>query len=216
MPMNNFIGIFALGYGHYCKEKRISFITNYLNSLSFKKFSTRQPDELILEMQNGNETAFARIYTLYSEALYGIVYSDVLDSAIAEETLQDVFIKIWNNLKSYDINKGRFFTWALNIARNTAIDQTRSEAYKNSKKNLSTANFVDIFSGSDSLNRSTNALEIKKFVGQLKPICIKIIDLLYFKGFIQKEAVEELEMPLGSLKTRDRNCIKSLQTSVLE
>lgn len=175
----------------------------------------RQPDELIVEMQNGNEKAFARIYTLYSEALYGIVNSIVRDSDIAEETLQDVFIKIWNNRASYDINKGRFFTWALNIARNTSIDATRSKAYKNSKKNLSTTNFVDILSSSDNLNRSTNAIGIKKFVDALKPFCIKIIDLLYFKGFTQKDAAENLEIPLGTLKTRNRNCIKQLQANVL-
>ncbi|GEQ85917.1 RNA polymerase sigma factor SigK [Patiriisocius marinistellae] len=175
----------------------------------------RQPDELILEMQNGNEKAFARIYTLYSEALYGIVYSVVRDSDLAEETLQDVFIKIWNNSKSYDINKGRFFTWALNIARNTSIDATRSKAYKNSKKNLSTTNFVDIISSTDNLNKKTNSIGIAKFVERLKPVCIKIIDLLYFKGYTQVDAAKELEMPLGTIKTRNRNCIKELQMQVL-
>ncbi|MGJ8666345.1 MAG: RNA polymerase sigma factor [Patiriisocius sp.] len=175
----------------------------------------RQPDELILEMQNGNEKAFARIYTLYSEALYGIIYSVVRDSDLAEETLQDVFIKIWSNSKSYDIEKGRFFTWALNIARNTSIDATRSKAYKNSKKNLSTTNFVDIISSTDSLNKKTNAIGITKFVERLKPVCIKIIDLLYFKGYTQVDAAKELEMPLGTVKTRNRNCIKELQMQVL-
>lgn len=174
-----------------------------------------QPNELILEMQNGNEKAFTRIYAMYSEALYGIIYSILKDSDIAEETLQDVFIKIWNNRSSYDIDKGRFFTWALNIARNTSIDKTRSKAFKNSKKNLSTTNFVDILSGSDSLNQSTNAIGIRKFVDALKPVCIKIIDLLYFKGFTQKDAAEQLEIPLGTLKTRNRNCIKQLQSNVL-
>ncbi|GER59100.1 RNA polymerase sigma factor [Patiriisocius marinus] len=174
-----------------------------------------QPNELILEMQNGDEKAFARIYSMYSEALYGIVYSILKESDIAEETLQDVFIKIWNNKSSYDIDKGRFFTWALNIARNTSIDRTRSKAFKNSRKNLSTTNFVDILSGSDSLNQSTNAIGIRKFVDALKPVCIKIIDLLYFKGFTQKDAAEQLEIPLGTLKTRNRNCIKQLQSNVL-
>ena len=144
-----------------------------------------QPNELILEMQNGNEKAFTRIYAMYSEALYGIIYSILKDSDIAEETLQDVFIKIWNNRSSYDIDKGRFFTWALNIARNTSIDKTRSKAFKNSKKNLSTTNFVDILSGSDSLNQSTNAIGIRKFVDALKPVCIKIIDLNVFKNLSQ-------------------------------
>lgn len=174
-----------------------------------------QPDHLIIEMQKGNEKAFSTLYTMYSEAIYGIIYSIVLDESIAEEILQDVFIKVWNNSSSYSVNKGRFFTWLLNIARNTSIDETRSKAFKNSRKNLSTSNFVDILSSSDSLNRKTNSIGIRKFVDALKPTCIKIIDLLYFKGFTQAEASKTLEIPLGTLKTRNRNCINDLRTMVL-
>jgi RNA polymerase sigma-70 factor (ECF subfamily) len=174
-----------------------------------------QPNALILEMQNKNETAFSKIYAMYSEAIYGIIYSVVLDEEIAQEVLQDVFIKVWNNSESYDSKKGRFFTWLLNIARNSAIDKTRSKAYKNSKKNLSTSNFVDILSGSDNLNQKVNAIGIRKFVDALKPACVKIIDLLFFKGYTQAEAAKTLEIPLGTLKTRNRNCIQDLRTLVL-
>ncbi|HIB48431.1 MAG TPA: sigma-70 family RNA polymerase sigma factor [Flavobacteriaceae bacterium] len=174
-----------------------------------------QPNELIISMQKGDERAFSKLYTMYSEAIYGIIYSIVLDEAIAEEVLQDAFIKIWNNSNSYDITKGRFFTWILNIARNTAIDKTRSKSYKNSKKNLSTTNFVDILQSGDNLNKATNAIGVRKFVEKLKPTCIKIIELLFFKGFTQKDAAENLEMPLGTLKTRNRNCLKDLRLVVL-
>lgn len=93
-----------------------------------------QQDGLILELQNGNQRAFERIYELYSESTYGIIYSIVHDEKIAEEVLQDVFLKIWNNSSSYNSDKGRFFTWVLNIARNASIDQIRSKSHKNSQK----------------------------------------------------------------------------------
>lgn len=174
-----------------------------------------QPTVLIAEMQSGNEKAFSTLYDMYSKAVYGIIYSIVLNEDLAQEVLQDVFIKIWNKSKNYDIEKGRFFTWILNIARNAAIDETRSKTYKNSKKNLTTDNFVDILSSSDSLNTKVNSIGIQKFVEKLKPTCIKIIDLLYFKGFTQADAAKDLDMPLGTLKTRNRNCIQELRTMVL-
>lgn len=174
-----------------------------------------QPNKLIIEMQNGSEKAFSNLYILYSEAIYGIIYSIVLDKETAEEVLQDVFVKVWNNAASYSIDKGRFFTWLLNIARNTAIDHTRSKAYKDSKKNLRTTNFVDILSSTDSLNKSTNSIGIKKFVEALKPTCIKLIELLYFKGYTQAEASKTLEIPLGTLKTRNRSCINELRVMIL-
>ncbi len=174
-----------------------------------------QPDLLILQMQQKNEKAFERLYTMYSEALHGIIYSIVLEETIAEEVLQDTFIKIWDNSEAYDVKKGRFFTWILNIARNTAIDKTRSKNYKNSKKNLTTTNFVDILTSYDNLNSTTNAIGIKKFVDKLKPMCINIIELLFFKGYTQKDASEELEIPLGTLKTRNRNCLRDLRWLVI-
>ncbi|MDT0555097.1 RNA polymerase sigma factor [Patiriisocius hiemis] len=175
----------------------------------------KQPDALIVEMQNGNEIAFSKLYSMYSEAIYGVIYSVVLDAEVAQEILQDVFIKIWDKSSSYNIKRGRFFTWILNIARNAAIDETRSKRFKNSRKNLSTTNFVDILSSSDNLNNKVNAIGIKKFINALKPTCIKIIELLYFKGFTQADASKELEIPLGTLKTRNRNCMNELRTIVL-
>ncbi|MBX2828332.1 MAG: sigma-70 family RNA polymerase sigma factor [Flavobacteriaceae bacterium] len=175
-----------------------------------------QPDHLIEAMQQGNEKAFSSIYQMYSGAINGVIYTILKDRNLTEEVLQDVFVKVWNNSQSYTIGKGRFYTWLLNIARNAAIDKTRSKDFKNSGKNLTTDNFVDILAGHDNLSRRMDALGIKKFVEALKPICVKIIDLLYFKGFTQAEAAEELDSPLGTIKTRARNCIGELRTAILE
>ncbi|TDI74407.1 MAG: sigma-70 family RNA polymerase sigma factor [Bacteroidetes bacterium] len=87
------------------------------------------PDTLILEMQNGSHSAFSNLYEMYSKAIHGVIIAIVTDSLIAEEVVQDVFVKVWNNSNSYSINKGRFYTWLLNIARNAAIDTTRSRAF---------------------------------------------------------------------------------------
>lgn len=174
-----------------------------------------QPNSLLLEMQNGSEKAFSKVYSLYSEAILGVIYNIVQDQDLAEEILQDVFVKVWNNSKSYNVEKGRFFTWVLNIARNASIDNVRSKAFKNAKKNLNTTNFVDILAGSDNLNQKTNAIGIRKFVDALKPTCIKIIDLLFFKGYTQVDAAEALAIPLGTLKTRNRNCMQDLRSKVL-
>ena len=176
----------------------------------------KQPDALILSMQQGDESSFSQLYDNYNEAIFGIIYSIVLDKNIAQEVLQDVFVKIWNKRDSYDINKGRFFTWILNIARNASIDEIRSKSFKNERKNLSTSSFVDIIKTSDSLNNRMDALGIKKFIDKLKPACIGIIDLLFFKGFTQADAAKELDIPLGTLKTRNRNCLKELRTLVLD
>ncbi|APU69623.1 MAG: sigma-70 family RNA polymerase sigma factor [Bacteroidota bacterium] len=175
-----------------------------------------QQDGLILELQNGNEKAFERIYELYSESVYGIIYSIVHDETIAEEIMQDVFLKIWENAASYNSSKGRFFTWILNIARNASIDQIRSKSHKNKQKNLAADNFVDILENKSHFSSTTDAIGISKYINVLKPICKKLIDLLFFKGFTQKETAEELEMPLGTVKTKNRACINKLREILAE
>jgi len=175
-----------------------------------------QQDGLILELQNGNQRAFERIYELYSESTYGIIFSIVHDEKIAEEILQDVFLKIWNNSSSYNSDKGRFFTWILNIARNASIDQLRSKSHKNSRKNLTSDNFVDILESSSNFSSKTDAIGINKYINILKPVCKKLIDLLFFKGFTQKETAEKLDMPLGTVKTKNRACINKLREMLVE
>lgn len=175
-----------------------------------------QPDELILAMQQGSEKAFSQIYEMYSRAIYSVIHVILRDENATEEVLQDVFVKVWKNANSYSVEKGRFYTWLLNIARNTAIDKTRSKSFKNSHKNLSTDNFVYVIGGHNDLNEKTDAIGIQKFVGKLKPLCIKLLDLLYFKGYTQTETAEALETPLGTVKTRARNCIKDLRKLTLQ
>lgn len=171
-----------------------------------------QLDLLVSRFQERDEKAFETLYDMYSNSMHGVIYNIVRDRDIAEEVMQDVFIKAWHNADSYSAKKGRFFTWLINIARNAAIDKTRSKAFKNSKKNLQAEFFVDILENQDNLNSQTDAIGIQKFVKKLAKKCIEVIELLYFKGYTQKEASETLDMPVGTIKTRNRNCIKELRT----
>ena len=172
-------------------------------------------ETLVRQFQNKNQVAFKKLYDMYSKSIHGVVYNIVKDSDIADELMQDVFIKAWDKSDTYSSKKGRFFTWILNIARNAAIDKTRSKAFKQSKQNLNADFFVDIITSYDNLDASTDAIGIKKFVTNLGQKCKAIIELLYFKGFTQKEASEELQMPIGTIKTRNRNCIQQLREMVL-
>lgn len=172
-------------------------------------------DLLVQRFQEKDEHAFKKLYDMYNDSIHGVVYNIVRDKAIADELMQDAFIKAWHKAETYSSKKGRFFTWILNIARNAAIDKTRSKAFKQSKKNLNSDFFVDIISSNDNLNNRTDAIGIKKFVTQLGQKCKAVLELLYFKGYTQKEASEELQMPIGTIKTRNRNCIQQLRDMVL-
>jgi RNA polymerase sigma-70 factor (ECF subfamily) len=167
---------------------------------------------LILQFQKKDVNAYEKLYNMYCDSISGVVNTIVKDHNVTQEITQDVFIKAWNKADTYSAKKGRFFTWILNIARNAAIDYTRSKKFKQSKQNLNADFFVDILESSASLDSSTNTIGLKEFVTKLGDTCKSVIELLYFKGFTQKEASEELSMPLGTIKTRNRSCIGELRT----
>lgn len=171
-------------------------------------------DTLINRYQKKDIIAFEKLYEMYWENMCGVVYTIVQNKNLAEEITQDVFTKIWNNSDSYNPSKGRFFTWILNIARNAAIDEVRSKAFKNQKKNLSTDYFVGILEQEDSSSTPLDTSGLKRLLNNLTEKCIQIINLLYFKGYTQKAASEELEIPLGTVKTRNRNCISQLRENI--
>lgn len=79
------------------------------------------------------------------------------------------------------------FTWLLNIARNAAIDKTRSKAFKNKKKNLNHEYFVDILEHKSSFSSKIDAIGIQKYIDILEPICKKVIDLLFLKVLLKRK-----------------------------
>jgi RNA polymerase sigma-70 factor (ECF subfamily) len=168
-------------------------------------------EEILSLLYKKDEKAYTILYDMYAKSLFTIIFNLVKEREEAEDILQDVFVKIWKNLDSFSESKGRFYTWMLNIARNSAIDKLRSKGFNNSKKNLSSDNFVHLFDDSNKLTHKIDSIGIQEFVKKLKPKCIQIIDLLFFKGYTQQEASEELEIPLGTVKTQNRNCINDLR-----
>jgi RNA polymerase sigma factor (sigma-70 family) len=169
---------------------------------------------LVSHFQSKDMKAFEKLYAMYSENICGVINTIVKNTDLAEEICQDVFMKAWNNAESYNASKGRFFTWILNIARNAAIDEVRSKSYKNSKQNLSSDFFVGILENKDDLNSKMDTIGIQSLLKNLKEKCVQIIDLLYFKGYTQKEAADELEIPVGTVKTRNRNCISQIRGNI--
>lgn len=168
-------------------------------------------EELLPLLLRKEERGFTLLYDMYSKSLFSIITNFISDREEAEDVLQEVFIKIWKNIDTYNQSKGRLYTWMLNITRNTAIDKLRSKGHNNSKKNLSSDNFVHLLDDSNKLTNMIDSIGLREFVKKLKPKCIQLIDLLFFKGFTQQEASEELAIPLGTVKTQNRMCMNDLR-----
>ena len=169
-------------------------------------------ERLVQQLQEKNIDAFEELHKMYAENICGAINVIVNDEAIAKELCQDVFLKVWQKSDMYDAKKGRFFTWLLNIARNKAIDFTRSKQFKINKKNHSLDLFVNILEKpTEDSKPEDDYAGLKKMLNRLKRKCVEVIEALYFKGCTQVDAAEILDIPLGTVKSRNRNCLKELR-----
>lgn len=168
-------------------------------------------EELVQKFQQKDEKAFESLYYMYKDSIFGVIHKIVRDEGLAEEIAQETFLKAWQNSHSYSSKKGRFFTWILNIGRNAAIDSIRSKQFKQKSKNQQADFFVNILESQTDLRSQTDAIGIQKFVSKLKKKCKAIINLIYFGGYTHSETAETLEIPIGTVKTRNRNCLMELR-----
>jgi len=165
----------------------------------------------VLALQRRENIAAQALYDMYSASLFGVIVRIVNDESLAEDILQDAFVKIWNSFSSYSTEKGRLFTWMVNIARNLAIDKIRSKDFKNQTKNQELENNVTFIDEQKNTVYKPELLGVKDLVEQLKPEQKSILELVYFKGYTHVEAADELGVPLGTIKTRLRTAIAQLR-----
>jgi RNA polymerase sigma factor (sigma-70 family) len=167
-----------------------------------------EQESIITLLKKQDTVAIEQLYDIYGAALYGAALRIVCSKELAEQVLQDTFLKVWHYGVQYDESKGRLFTWLLKITRNTAIDATRNSHFHNSKK----TDFIDSLnesSGGDCINPDT--LGLREIVDKMEYKYRVIIDLVYFNQYTHQEAADVTGLPIGTVKTRVRFAITELK-----
>lgn len=148
----------------------------------------------------------SQLYDKYSSPLYGVIRRIVNDDEIAQDALQDAFVKIWKNFNNYDENKSQLFTWMYAIARNTALDHQRkiNKSYTDDIQKQ-----VDNVLLSTSMNE--DAMDIREKLNNIESKYKEVIDALFFQGYSQREWSKESGTPLGTIKSRLRVGMRMLK-----
>lgn len=167
--------------------------------------------ELVLLLRQKTKYGFTVLYDKYAASLFGVI-SRIVTGSSAEDVLQEVFVKVWNNIDQYDESKGAFYTWLVNIARNAAIDHLRTTRRKIQLKNqIGLANeYID----ERQLYQQAENAGLKTSVAKLELKYRAVIDLVYFYGCTQEEAAKILNLPLGTVKTRARAALQILRNQL--
>ncbi len=194
-----------------------SYLTLPANQLYAVRIKEVPAENLLAQLQHRTERSFSLLYDKYADALFSVLYQIVERKEIAEDLLQDTFVKIWKKIDTYDQTKGTLYTWMLNIARNTGIDFIRlrssgfykelvqydilQKEYFQKTTDMGNAERLDYIA----LRKKAAALEDKYAV---------VIDLIYFDGFTYEEVAKLLKLPLGTVKTRGRTALTLLKKRI--
>lgn len=172
---------------------------------------TYSEHELVAALKTKDRGSFDYLYKNYSAVLYGIIHRVISDDQTAQDVLQEVFIKIYNNIEKYSPEKGRLYTWMLNVARNTAIDKLRSKGEVMKGKIQSDETIVYSKDNDLKIEQQTDEIGLRETVAGLSSEHRVIVELAYFKGFTLNEIAKSLDIPLGTIKTRMRKAIGLLR-----
>jgi RNA polymerase sigma factor (sigma-70 family) len=174
-------------------------------------FSAINETEFCESIRARNHQAFNHLYDNYSPALYGEILHIVNHKELAEDILQEVFIRIYQHAEDYDPKKGRLFTWMITIARNKCIDYLRSASHRETRLDVPITE-----NNGKQQSTSISSLEFKMVYKRMEtmfPGSLKIIELLYVHGYTHDEAAAICKLPVGTLKTRVRKVISNFRQS---
>jgi len=165
-------------------------------------------NNLMLEVQNGNEFAFEILYKETHKGVFSFIYSYVQDFHTTEDLLQETFIKVKTKAQSY-IKNTNVLAWILQIAKNTSLDYLRKE-----KNNKSTELKEDII---EQENDFQEKLPLHDLINRTLGETDKQIVILHLEfGYKTREIAKILDLPLGTVLWKYNQSMKTLKEKLKE
>ena len=157
-----------------------------------------------------DETAFSEIFDYIAPKINAYYIKHNLSSQLAEELTQEVLSTIWIKAELFNSEKSKFITWSFTIARNKKID-----FYRKNQKKVSNEDVRDFLYENDKSNDYEIESTINKITEELDQNQKKLIKMSFFEQKSHKIIAAELEIPLGTVKSRIRATLSKMQKHIL-
>jgi RNA polymerase sigma-70 factor (ECF subfamily) len=170
--------------------------------------------ELIERLKRRDAHAMADLYDRFGRLVYSVIFAIVRDKGIAEDLLQETFLRIWNRVAAFDAERGAFGPWLLAVARNRAIDHIRSAGARIDRNafEFEEREHPSLFIDTErEFQKMDQANVIRAALDRLNENHRRVIELAYYEGLSQTEMAEKLGQPLGTVKTWVRSALKKLR-----
>jgi RNA polymerase sigma-70 factor (ECF subfamily) len=181
------------------------------------EMSGEHDEDLARRLQRREPDAMRDLYDRFGRLAYSVILSIVRDAAIAEDLVQETFLRVWNRAQAFEPGRGALGPWLIAIARNRAIDHIRSLSSRMDRNTFEfdarehPSLFVDM--ERDVFN-TDHARVIRQAIAKLTPNQQRVIELAYYEGLSQTEMAERMGEPLGTVKTWVRAALKHLRNEL--
>lgn len=182
-------------------------------------FAGQDDSELIGRLKRRDPDAMSEMYERFGRATFAIIVRIVRNTAIAEDLVQETFLKVWNRVSAFNDERGALGPWVLTIARNRAIDYIRSADAKASQNScdLEKLERPRLFTDFESDYANQDRIRIiRAAFDKLTENQRRVLELAYFEGLSQTEMSERLQQPLGTVKTWVRTALQLIRAELGE
>ena len=171
------------------------------------------PDGLLRRVARGDEGAFAKLYDLVANRVYGLVVRVVRDPAQAEEVTQEAMVDVWRRAPSFDADRGSAITWVLTLAHRRAVDRVRSaqSAGDRERKVAAREGSSDFDEVTEQVAVRLEQQQVRRCLGALTDLQKEAVTLAYYGGYTYRQVADLLSVPLPTVKTRMRDGLVRLR-----
>ena len=176
-------------------------------------------DEQLMErLASGEDTeaALSVLYGRYGRTVHGTGLKLLGgDRSLAEELVQEVFLKVWRSSRTFDSSRGGFSTWLYRVTRSAAVDLHRRHGRGVARAHGEGADVADVRDPSAGpqqvVDESWLAWRMMRALETLEDPYRQALELAYFHGLSQREIAQKTGWPIGTVKTRTYRALKRLR-----
>ena len=167
--------------------------------------------QLMQQIRGKRPEALSRIYDLYSTLVYSVAMRVLRDSAAAEDVMQEVFLKIWQQPDSFADQRGSLCGWLAVVTRNRAIDRIRGSKQFDNVDDLQLSNNVDLGAEAE---REIMLGKVRAVLATMPTDQREAMEMAFFEGHTHTEIAEHTGQPLGTIKTRIRSALITIRKAL--
>lgn len=179
-------------------------------------------EELIARIQAHDEAALALLMSRHKGRLRTVISRVVHTDADVDDTIQDVFIELWNRSHLFDATKGKILGWIITMARRRAIDRIRRrQAYDRAEERMrlqteSSGPEIQEHGADEDACNSDRAAALRGALTTLPDAQREAVELAYYQGLSQREIAAKTGIPLGTIKTRLELGLRKVRNAIMQ